>query len=434
MDGSFARVARVIVATALVGVGAGVAGAAASLLLHGVEHVAYSYTSGTLLDALTHTAPWRRVLALGVAGVIGGVGWWALHRWGRPVVSIASGIAGRTMPILSTLIHVALQIVIVGLGASIGREVAPRELGALVAGCVSKWARLTDRQRRILVACGAGAGLAAVYHVPLGGAMFAVEILLLEFSPATIIPALATSGIATLVSGLVIPAKPFYVVGPVHDSASLLVWAAIAGPVLGLGATAFSRLAQRAEAHRPRSAWIMVTMPVVFISVGVLSMVLPSILGNGRALAQTAFEANLPLTIIGVLFIAKAVATLATIASGAHGGTLTPSFAIGAAIGTMTGGLWLMWWPGSDVWAFALVAAASFLAGSMAAPITALLLTLEFTGTGTEVIGPMVLAVAGSMAVRWTLDRRLTRRSVPGSEPERGIAVLRGDRSRRSAG
>jgi CIC family chloride channel protein len=406
VDDRFPGLARLAVTTVVVGVGAGLAGIAASLLLHSIEHLAFSYQQGTLLEALGHTQPWQRVAALAAAGVIGGFGWWALRKWGRPIVSIGSSISGRAMPAVTTLIHAALQLIIVGLGASIGREVAPRELGALLAGGVTRRARVTGRARRVLVACGAGAGLAAVYHVPLGGAMFTVEVLLVDFTPATVILALATSGIATLVSSLVIPSRPFYALPPVHDSVSLLCWAALAGPALGLGATAFSRLAARAEAIRPRTWWITVTMPVVFTLVGVLSIALPAILGNGRALGQTAFDARMPLALIGTLLVAKAVATLATIGSGAHGGILTPSFAIGAALGTATGGLWLMWWPGSEVWAFALVAAASFLAGSMAAPMTALLLTLEFTGTGTAVIGPMVLAVAGAAAVRWLVDRR----------------------------
>src|ERR1019366_6457903 len=186
----------------------GISGLVVSLLLHQLEHLAFGYSSGTFLDGVVGASPTRRVLALGIAGVVGALGWWALRRWAKPVVSVEASVAGKPMPRLVTLANAGLQIVIVGLGASIGRELAPRELGALAAGWLSERAGLTARERRILVACGAGAGLAAVYDVPLGGAIFASEILLAEISLATALPALATAAIATLVAQFAVPTGP----------------------------------------------------------------------------------------------------------------------------------------------------------------------------------------------------------------------------------
>lgn len=146
-----------------------------SLALRGIEHLAYNYSVGTFLDGVSQAPPWQRVEVLAIAGVIGGAGWWALRRWGARVVSVQQVVAGTQMPPLSTVINDGLQVIIVGLGASIGREVAPRELGAAFAGWLGEKAGVTSRERRILIACGACAGLAAVYSVPLGGALFAVE-------------------------------------------------------------------------------------------------------------------------------------------------------------------------------------------------------------------------------------------------------------------
>lgn len=394
-------VLRLLVVTVLVGVGSGISGLVVSLLLHGLEHLAFGYSSGSFLDGVVAASPTRRVLALGIAGVVGAVGWWALRRRARPMVSVEASVAGEPMPRLVTLANAGLQVVIVGLGASIGRELAPRELGALAAGWLSERAGLTARERRILVACGAGAGLAAVYDVPLGGAVFAIEILLAEISLATALPAIATAAIATLVAQLAVPAGPLYTLPPLSLTPSLLVWSVLAGPVVGFAALGFVAAARSAVIHRAPGNWILLAMPVAFLAVGFLSIAFPAILGNGRALGQVAFDGGVPLLLMAALFVAKAFATTATIYSGAAGGTLTPSLALGAALGTVLGGAWSLVWPGSPVAAFAFVAAAAFLASSMRAPFTALILVLEFTGQGPALLAPTMIAIAGSVAVTY---------------------------------
>ncbi|MDY7556026.1 chloride channel protein [Cryobacterium sp. 10C3] len=282
----------------------------------------------------------------------------------------------------------------------------PRELGALAAGWLSEKAGVTARERRVLVACGAGAGLAAVYNVPLGGALFTVEILLAELTLATVLPALATSAIATLVAQIVVPTTPLYSVPQFTQTPSLLVWSLLAGPVIGFAAVGFVRLAAGAEKRRPQGWLILVVMPLVFSAIGLLSLLLPEILGNGRSLGQTAFDAVVPIGLVAVLLVAKVGVTIATIGSGAAGGTLTPSLAIGAAFGIVTGGLWGTLWPGTPVAAFALVGAAAFLGAAMRAPLTALVLVLEFTGQGPALLIPMTLAVAGAVVVEYLLGRR----------------------------
>lgn len=398
-------VIRLVVVTALVGIGAGISGLAVSLALHGIEHLAYGYSVGTFLDGIRQAPPWQRVAVLGVAGVIGGVGWRALRRWGARVVSVEQSVAGSRMPPLSTVVNAGLQVIIVGLGASIGREVAPRELGAAVAGWLSEKAGVTSRERRILVACGAGASLTAVYSVPLGGALFAIEILLAEMSFAVALPALATAAIATIVARIAVPTTPLYTLPRFDLTPSLLVWAVVAGPVLGFAAIGFVRLVRFSESIRPRSWWIVVVMPFVFTAVGLIAIPFPEVLGNGRALGQTAFSGLVPLAVLALLAVVKVVTTTATIGGGAAGGTLTPSLAIGACLGAALGGLWEVAWPGGPVAAFAFVAAAAFLASTMRAPFTAIVLVIEFTNQGPALLVPTMLCVAGAVAVSYLLTR-----------------------------
>jgi H+/Cl- antiporter ClcA len=91
------------------------------------------------------------------------------------------------------------------MGAALGREAAPKQAGGLIADMLADWTALPDGQRRLLVACGAGAGIAAVYNVPFGGALFALEVLLGTLSLPLVAPALATALVATVVSHLLLP-------------------------------------------------------------------------------------------------------------------------------------------------------------------------------------------------------------------------------------
>ncbi|MFJ8894555.1 chloride channel protein [Leifsonia sp. NPDC102414] len=401
---------RLVVVTALVGIGSGIGGGLVYLALHSIQHLAFGYSEGTFIEGLLDAPPVSRVVALAVAGVIGGVGWWALRRWGRlrpkhAIVSVESAVNGRRMPWFVTIANAGLQVVIVGLGASIGREVAPRELGALVADWLTDRAGVNARERRILVACGAGAGLAAVYNVPFGGAVFAVEILLAEISFATVLPALASSAIATLVARVVVPANPLYPIEQFPLSPSIVVWAILAGPVIGFAAIGFVRLMQFAQRIRPKSWGILIVMPLVFTAVGVVSLWFPAILGNGRSLGQLALTASLPVLLILVLTLLKVFATAGTIGSGAAGGTLTPALAVGAGFGLTIGAAWNLVWPGAPVAVFALIGAAAFLAVSMRAPLTALLLVMEFTNQGPDMFAPVMLCVAGAVAVGYLFER-----------------------------
>src|SRR5277367_5518937 len=157
--------------TVAVGLTSGLGGMLLGLLLHFVQHVAYGYSLHSIishesfLEGVTASSPLRRFLVLCICGAIAGVGWWALYRFGSPLVSVGKALEGRNsrMPFFTTIGHDLLQIVTVGLGSPLGREVAPRELGALLAGRLSDLTGLPPEFRRVMIACGAGAGLAAVY-------------------------------------------------------------------------------------------------------------------------------------------------------------------------------------------------------------------------------------------------------------------------------
>ena len=408
---------KLAVVTGLVGIAGGIAGVSVWLALQLIQFVAFGYGFGGHHEAADAPSALNRFLALVAAGVLTGVAWWALRRWGRPIVSVPAAVGGKRMPALATVANAGVQILAVGLGASIGKEVAPREIGAWLSQLVTARAGLTARETKILVACGAAAGLAAVYDVPLGGALFAVEVLLGELTFATALPAFATSAVAALVARLVIPDEVLYHVPAMHLSPSLIVWAVIVGPVLGFAGVGFVKLTNRLQGIAPKGWHLLVVLPVVFAMVGLIAVPFPEILGNGRALGVVAMNTSLhtgtvmglsPILFLLVLGVIRTITTAATIGAGAVGGTLTPSIAIGSAVGGGLGGLWLLLWPtdGPSLTAFAFIGAAAFLATTMRAPFTALVLVVEFTQQGTDILIPSLVAVSGSVAVGYVLARR----------------------------
>ena len=408
---------RLAVATLATGVIAGLVGLACKHILHWVQALAWDMHGGTLLEAASAVSPTRRVLVLTLGGLIGALSWFLLFRRNKAITSVSAAVGGTPMPPLRATWHALTQIIIVSLGASVGREVAPREMAAAFAAAAADRLSLTPEDRRIIVACGAGAGLAAVYSIPLSGAIYTLEILLVSLSARAVAPALITSGIAVLIStGFTRPAF-FYTVPTLTPSLSLTVFGALMGPVLGAAGWIFKEAVARTGAIRPRDWRILITLPIAFVIVGLVSTRIPSVLGNGQASAQTQFDATWAagagLAFAFLVLLAKTATTFLTIGTGGWGGVLTPAVALGAGLGAVVGLPWAAAWPGSEVAAFAFIGAAAFLGTSMKAPFTGLILVIEFTGQGATILVPAVLAVGGATAAATWLTRRasLTRRA-----------------------
>jgi H+/Cl- antiporter ClcA len=393
--------------TVLTGVTSGIGGLLLVVLLRIVQHNAYGYslraivTSETFLEGVTSAAPLRRFLVLAVCGIVAGVGWWALYRFARPLVSVTSAVKenGPAMPLASTVVHALLQIVTVALGSPLGREAAPRELGALFADRLSKLSRLTPQDRRIIIACGAGAGLAAVYNVPLGGALFTLEGLLGTFSLSAFIPALATSVIAALVARAGLGNFTAYSIPALSVTPSLIAWSILAGPLFGAAAYVFVKAAAAARRHAPRDIRLLPWCLLVFPAIGLLAIPFPQLLGNGKGIAQLGFDSELGLATLAALLLLRLLVSVAALRAGAAGGSLTPGIALGVILGSILGGFWRLALPSTSLGAFALVGGAAFLASSMKMPLTAIVLMFEFTRAGLDFVVPISLAVVGSITM-----------------------------------
>lgn len=401
--------ARLWLAVVLTGVGAGLAAAVLTRLLELVQHLMWGGTGLDLLAPAAATDPWRHVAILAAAGAAVGVGQFLLNR-----LSSANGIeittaiwfyAGR-LPALRTLASATLSVVIVGMGAALGREGAPKQAGAVMANLMCDRTRLPDEERRLLVACGAGAGMAAAYGVPLGGALFAVEVLRGALALRFVLPALVTALTATGVSWAFLPDAPTYRIPVWSGSISSTLWALLAGPIIGLASVAYVRAVAWADRHRPRG-WRRLVVPIVVLgSLGVASISLPQLLGNGRDVAEQAFNGQLGPLLLGALLLLRPLATVACLGSGAPGGLFTPSLAIGAMLGGVLGLPWSWLWPGVPPGLFALAGAAAMLAASTQGPISAVVLMMELTGYARAAILPLLLAVATATLVARIIEPR----------------------------
>ena len=290
-----------LIAVVLTGILAGLSGMVLALILHAIQHLAFGYSPGQIVSAesflqgVTDSSWPRRISAIVAGGAIAGFGWWLLGRYGQKRVSIAAAVANPSvpMPAGTTTIHALLQIVTVALGSPLGREVAPREMGALGAGMVARKLGLTADETRTLVACGAGAGLAAVYNVPLAGALFSLEVMLLSFSWEKTLAAIITSAIAAWTATLGLGDESQYHFASDILPHSFLWWAVIAGPILGAGAWLFRKATSTARSH-VRSNWQMpVFCLLAFSLLAVLSLYFPELPGNGKGPMQLALNDEL---------------------------------------------------------------------------------------------------------------------------------------------
>ena len=401
-------------ATLIVGLATGLAVLLLVWIVHSIEHLVWGHEEGPFLDGLALPSPWwLPVVTVGGAGVIAALGWYLLRRFGRTLATVEQGVDGKRMPWWETLADTVIQVTSVALGASIGKEVAPRELSAMAGSKIVGWFGLDARWRRILIASAAGAGLAAVYNVPLAGALFAIEILLAQFSVGGAVVALTVSAIATFVARPLVGDGSLYQVPTLEVNASLVVAAILIGPLMGWGATSFATVTKALGRFRPKGWKLLVALPLTFAAVGLLGAFFPLVLGNGRALATAGFDLSQPALLLLLLALLKYVATTISLGSGAIGGTLQPSVAIGAALGAAAAAGWALIWPGADGTALAIIAAAAFLASNMRAPFTAIALIIEFTDTGFTLLLPIFLAVAGSLAASRLSSRASLRRFTP---------------------
>src|SRR5579875_393269 len=408
---------RFWLAVCLIGITTGLAAAALTRILELVQHIVWRGSGTDILTAARGASASRHIAVLLGAAVLVGVGQFVLKQ-----LSSGNGIdttaaiwfyAGR-MPALRTLGSAVLSIFAVAMGASMGREGAPKQAGAVFANLFSDAGKLSDEQRQLLVACGAGAGMGAAYGVPLGGSLFALEVMRGKLALRYVLPALFASLIATGVSFFALPNAPTYIIPSYAVSRSIILWALVAGPVLGVASVAYVRMITWADRNRPHG-WKRFAIPLLVMGLlGFTSIWFPQILGNGKDLSELAFTSQIAPVLLLILLVLKPAATAFSMRSGAPGGMFTPSLTAGALLGAVLGAAWSGFWPGLPPGLFALLGAGAMIGATTQGPISAVVLMMELTGRDRSFILPLLLVVcvatlvARSIEPRSIYDARLT--------------------------
>lgn len=396
-------------AVVIVGLLAGVAGLATTFVLRFAEHATYHYTFGTLLAGVTGSSPVRRLVGPMVGAALAGLGWWLLRR--RTEVPPLAGTIARhdRVPRLAWSADALLQVLLVGSGASLGREGAPRQFAAVLGDVGTGWLkRLSPRDREILLACAAGAGLGAVYAVPLAGALFSARIMLNTWHPRAVGAALITSSLAVAVGSAITGDQPT-LQWPIGESRYLLTAHGLLMAPLALAVgLAFNRLMTAARPDRLIRTWVLIpALCGAGLVMGIFSHWWPELPGNGRSILTVSLASGLTLSTAAAILVLKPLLTALFLRAGGAGGMLTPSLATGAAAG-VTLVLAINWITGAHlhVPAVSLAGAAGVLAVTQESPIWAAIFVWELARPPLWLFLVFLLTATGAHGLNALLYRR----------------------------
>ncbi len=382
---------RLFIAVILQGIVSGLSGIFLHYLLEMVEELAFGrseHHTGFLTDGVSSS---QIGLSLMIVGLASSLVWYFLQK-GSKIYSIKAQMKDETsqykLHFLKQLFHSIWQIIAVGGGAPIGKEAAPREIGTLFAGPIGKKCFLSKKDQIFLLACGAGAGLAAVYQVPLTSVFFVFETLGIALSIKRFVLIGLTTYVSTYIAGLVISDQALYQIPSLSWSLKE-IWII---PLLLLFLTPlawfFGRLSKEMSSNRIKDKRVLLTLPTAFLFLVGLASYFPHLLGNGRMMAQEILNGSSGQTVL-LMFFLKAVVVLITLWAGAYGGTLTPSFALGMAGATLLGIIL----GGDSHLTMLLLGSVCFLSVTLRAPISATGLVIGFTGLGIDSL-PYLLVTA----------------------------------------
>jgi chloride channel protein, CIC family len=375
-------------------------------------------------NALEPASPWGAGIIL--VPVIGGlvvtflVSKFAPEARGHGVPEVMDAIfyrEGRIRPVVAAVKSLASALSI-GTGAAVGREGPIIQIGASLGSTLGQFIRMEAWQRITLVAAGAGAGIAATFNTPLGGVMFAIELMMPEVSVRTFLPVALATGTATFIGRYFLGVRPAFDVpaqlflGESPTSLNALLLCVLLGAVCGIAATAFIRGLHLSEQlfERVRNPYLRHALGMTATGLMMYAFLLGSghyrIDGVGYSTIQEILVGGLAAApFLALLFASKLTATSISLGSGSSGGIFSPSLFMGATIGGAFGATAqaLLPLPNITVPAFAMIGMAAMVGGGTGAAMTAIVMIFEMT-RDYDIVMPMIIAVAVSIGIRRMLS------------------------------
>lgn len=387
-----------------------IGGFSAMLFRECIQGVLWLFTRhvGSFEQVASELVWWQRFAIPAVGGLLAGLVLQVGQRLGRGHRSTdymeAVGVRRGVLSLRQSATKTASSLVTIGSGGSIGREGAMVQLSATLASWLGLRGHLSTPRLRLLVACGAAAGIAAVYNVTIAAALFVAEIVLGSIAMESLGPLLVAAVASSLVSRYLGKAEPYFS-SPASDLASALEIIPYLLMAVGLGVAApgFVLLLRKAE------DWLTALVPHAYLRmtlggliVGALAIPFPEVWGNGRTMVNLVLHNPWPWQILACILVCKVVATAATTGSGAVGGVFTPTMFTGAMLGCLAGHAVEALWPGrtSGTQAYALVGMGGFLAATTRAPLMSTVMLFEMTLDYGVMLPLMVVSVIAYYTAR----------------------------------
>ncbi|MDE2350424.1 MAG: chloride channel protein [Alphaproteobacteria bacterium] len=370
----------------------------------------------------TPESPWGAAVML--VPVIGGLGVvflvtkFAPEARGHGVPEVMDAIFyqdGKIRPVVAIIKSLASALAI-GSGAAIGREGPIIQIGASLASTIGQLIRMEPWQRITLVAAGAGAGIAATFNTPLGGVMFAIELMMPEVSARTFLPVALATGTATFIARIFLGLRPAFEVPAVYFVAgapplyAILLYVLLGG-IIGLAATAFVRGLYFTEklCEHIANPYLRHALAMLALGAGMYGFFHYTghyhIEGVGYSTVQDVLMGGLAFAPLLLLLAAsKLAATVLSLGSGSSGGIFSPSLFMGATLGAGFGVLChlVIPTPAITIGAFAMIGMAAMVGGATGAAMTAVTMIFEMT-RDYDIVMPMIVAVAVAVGVRRVL-------------------------------
>lgn len=355
------------------------------------------------------------LLAPGLGGLLVGLLVYRIMKLsgGHGVPSVMKAVAtGRVILHPGMGVKSLSSVITMGSGGSAGPEGPIVEIGSVIGSFVGRMARVSRRRLGVLVGCGAASGIAAVFNAPIGGVFFALEIILGDFAIRTFSPVVLSSVVAAVVSKALLGDSPAFTVpfeqifSETHLSLDsvlgLLLGYVLLGLVCGgLGAIFITSLYKAQDVFTGIRFPLWLKPMIGGLCVGLVGIELPQVLGEGYYNVSEALSGHFVFWFLAILCVMKILATSVTLGSGGTGGSFAPAMFVGAMGGGALGSLIHQVFPGIPALpaSFALIGMAGVVAGSLNAPITAILIIFEVTGGDYRVILPLMTTVAISVLV-----------------------------------
>jgi chloride channel protein, CIC family len=378
----------------------------------------FLHRPGDIVEVAKMMDPLPRLITPAIGGLCAGaILFWGLRIVGQQGTSnlLEVVVAGDgRLPFRTAFIKFLSSLVTIGTGGSIGREGGIVQLSATLA---SKWGQLAKwppYRLRMLVGCGAASGIAAAYNAPISGAVFAALIVLGNFSMNLFAPVVCASVVAATVSRTFFGISPWYNVPPFEFTRmTQLPWFVLLGIASGVMGAVFLKLLHGSEnLFAKMRIPVYVRLTIGGLIVGVIAIWFPEVWGNGyevtkwllqdpsELLASASSHENIVLIFLAGLLLAKLLATLATVGSGAVGGVFTPTLFLGASLGAWFGTTLHVLKAGHDlpVAAFTVVGMGSMLAATTRSPLLAIIMIFEIS-LDYSIMLPLMLACVVSIIV-----------------------------------